>query len=320
MVVTIRLMREEDVHTIREVDAVAFWTWEKQLKGETAQLYRRTPTNVLVSREKDPEGCFVAEEGDHVVGFIFSRTWGSVGWFGTFAVLPEYQGRGIGQQLVTASLEYLRQDPGRVIGLETMAGSPYNLGLYLRQGFQARFPTLLLSKALEQPTADDVDLPRWAQAEAGTRKRWLAELREATWQMLPGLDYSKEITSTARHSLGETLVLTHGVKAVGMSTVWLVSSCEGWGEEWASVQALTLHPDHTGDDTFRALLDATEALARTGGKQKVTMAVNARHTWALERLLKWGYRVERMAVHMVLKRTDDGPCTDGCVDLSRWAG
>jgi len=26
------------------------------------------------------------------IGFIFSRTWGGVGWFGTFAVLPEYQG------------------------------------------------------------------------------------------------------------------------------------------------------------------------------------------------------------------------------------
>ncbi len=50
------------------------------------------------------------------------------------------------------------------------------------------------------------------------------------------------------------------------------------------------------------------------------MAVNARHTWALERLLQSGWRIERMAVHMVLKGTDDGPSTDGYVDLSRWAG
>jgi ribosomal protein S18 acetylase RimI-like enzyme len=318
--VTIRLMREEDADAVREVDAVAFWIWEKQLKGEAAQLYRRTRTNVLVCREKDPEGCFVAEEGDHVVGFIFSRTWGGVGWFGTFAVLPEHQGHGVGQRLMAACLEYLRQDPGRVIGLETMPGSPYSLGLYLRQGFQARFPTLLLSKALEQPTADHADFPRWSQAEAGTRKRWLAELQEATGQVLPGLDYSREITSTARHGLGETLMLTHGVRAVGMSTVWLVSGLEGWGEDRASVQALALHPGHTGDDTFCALLDATEALARTHDKQTVAVAVNARHAWALERLLQWGYRVERMAVRMVLKGTHDGPYTDGCVDLSRWAG
>jgi ribosomal protein S18 acetylase RimI-like enzyme len=97
-------------------------------------------TNVLTLRENDPEGCFVAEEEGRVVGLVFSRTWGGVGWFGTFAVLLKYQGRGIGKRLIAASLDYLRQDPGRVrvIGLETMPESPYSPGLYLRRGLQAR--------------------------------------------------------------------------------------------------------------------------------------------------------------------------------------
>jgi ribosomal protein S18 acetylase RimI-like enzyme len=318
--ITIRQMREEDADAVREVGAVAFWTWERQVRGEAAQLHRRTRTNVLACREKDPEGCFVADDGQRVVGFIFSRTWGGVGWFGTFAVLPACQGRGIGQQLIAASLEYLRQDPCRVIGLETMPGSPYNLGLYLRQGFQARFPTLLLSKNLEQHAADGVDLPRWSTASAGTRERWLADLREATGQIQARLDYAKEITSNARHGLGETLVLTDGSRAIGMSVVELVSGCENWGAERASVKALALHPDHTQDDTLRTILDGTEALARNQGKQTVTMAVNARHAWALHRSLQWGYRVEHMAVHMVLKGTDGGPTTDDWVDFSRWAG
>ena len=318
--ITIRPMREEDADAVREVDAVAFWTWERQVRGEAAQLHRRTRTNVLACREKDPEGCFVADDECRVVGFIFSRTWGGVGWFGTFAVLPKHQGRGIGQQLIAASLEYLRQDPGRVIGLETMPESPHNLGLYLRQGFQARFPTLLLSKNLEQRALDGADLPRWSTASAETRERWLANLREATGRIRAGLDYAKEITSNARHGLGETLVLTHGGRAIGMSVVGLVSGCENWGAERASVKALALHPDYTEDDTLRAILDGTEALARSQGKQTVTMAVNARHAWALQRSLQWGYRVERMAVHMVLKGTDGGPSTDGWVDFSRWAG
>jgi ribosomal protein S18 acetylase RimI-like enzyme len=318
--ITIRPMRDEDADAVREVDAVAFWTWERQVRGEAAQLQRRTRTNVLACREKDPEGCFVADDGQRVVGFIFSRTWGGVGWFGTFAVLPECQGQGIGQQLIAASLEYLRQDPGRVIGLETMPGSPYNLGLYLRQGFQARFPTLLLSKNLEQRTLDGVDLPRWSMASAGTQERWLADLREATGQIQARLDYSKEITSNARHGLGETLVLTDGSRAIGMSVVGLVSGCENRGAERASVKALALHPDHTQDDTLCTILDGTEALARNQGKQTVTVAVNARHAWALHRSLQWGYRVERMAVHMVLKGTDGGPTTDDWVDFARWAG
>jgi GNAT superfamily N-acetyltransferase len=318
--IKIRLMHEEDADAVREVDALAFWTWGRQVYGEAAQMYRRTRTNVLACREKDPEGCFVAEEGERVVGFIFSRTWGSVGWFGTFAVQPEYQGRGIGQRLIAASLEYLRREPGRVLGLETMAESPYNLGLYLRRGFQVRCPTLLLSKTLAQPTTGETDLPHWSSADTATQERWLAGLREATNRIQAGLDYTKEIVSNAHFNLGETLVLTGGSSAVGMSVVRLASNHEGLAAERAGVQALALHPAHTSDDTFRALLDATETLARAHGLPEVATPVNARHIWALERLLQWGYRVERMAVHMILPGTDNGPATDHWVDLTRWAG
>ena len=52
------------------------------MKGESAEMPQRTRTAVRANREKDPGGCFVAEEDRRVVGFIFSRTWGSVGWFG----------------------------------------------------------------------------------------------------------------------------------------------------------------------------------------------------------------------------------------------
>ena len=318
--VTIRLMREEDADAVRRVDAAAFGAWWRQLMGEAAELPQRTRRNVLALLEKDPEGCFVAEDDGRVVGLIFSRTWGGVGWFGTFAVLPECQGRGIGKRLIAASLEYLRWDTDRVIGLETMPESPYNLGLYLRQGFQARFPTFLLSKDLEPSAGGDVGIPCWSRADEGTRERWLAELREATGQIHPRLDYTKEIVSTARHSLGETLVLTEGGKAIGLSIAWLTSSREGWGEGSVSVQVLALHPARTGEGIFRALLDATEALARAHGKRKLTLPVNGSHAWALERLLEWDYRVERAMVRMVLKGTDEGPSVDHCVDLSRWAG
>jgi len=318
--VTIRPMGEEDVDDVRRVDALAFRAWWRRLKGEQAELPRRTRRNVLILREKDPEGCFVAEEDGRLVGFIFSRTWGGVGWFGPFAVLPECQGRGIGRRLMGASLEYLRRDAGRVIGLETMPESPSNLGLYLRWGFQARLPTLLLRKDLEPSGGDEVALPRWSSAEGETQQRWLTDLREATGQIVARPDYTREVLSTARHRLGETLVLTDGPKAIGLSIVWLTGSREGWGEDLAGVRVLALHPAHTGEETFHTLLDATQSLARTHGRRKLTLAVNAGHAWALERLLAWGYRVERATLRMVLKGTDKGPSVDNCVDLSRWAG
>jgi len=316
----IRGMGPQDVDAVREVDAAAFGAWWRKLTGATEELPLRTRTNVLALREKDPEGCFVAEEDGRVVGLIFSRTWGGVGWFGSFAVLPAYQGRGIGKRLIAASLDYLRRDPGRLIGLETMPASAYNLGLYLRQGFQPRWLTFTLVRPLDQSAAGAADLPRWSSVDAGTRERWLDDLREATGQIQPGLDYSKEIVSTDRHGLGETLVLTDGGRAVGMSLAWLVGVREGAVEELARVQVLALHPAHADEARLRTLLDATEALARAHGKQRLAVSVNARHAWALERLLGWGFRVERARVRMTLKGTGAGLSCDDAVELSCWAG
>jgi ribosomal protein S18 acetylase RimI-like enzyme len=125
----IRTMQEDDLEWIIGIEAAAFGAWSRQTHGGEGDIPRRTRTNVRSCLVKDPAGCFVAQGDDHVIGFILSRTWGSVGWFGTFSALPEWQGQGIGKQLVAASLGYLHQQPDRVVGLSTMPESPYNLGL-----------------------------------------------------------------------------------------------------------------------------------------------------------------------------------------------
>jgi len=317
--IDIRQMHEEDADAVRQVDAIAFGVWWKQLRREVTDLPVRTRASVLSCLEKDPGGCFVAEEDGRVVGIIFSRTWGCVGWFGPLAVSPECQGRGIGQQLIAASLDYLRRNGG-IIGLETMPESPYNLGLYLRLGFQARLPTFFLSKQLDRPGSDALQTAVWSSAGDRLQERWLAHLREVTARIYPGLDYSKEIVTTARRGLGETLVLTDGARAVGFSTLWLVAAREGWGDELAGLHVSALDPDHTDEESFYALIQASEALARLHVKVALTIPVNSGHTWAVEHLLRWGYRVDRSMVRMVLKGTGTGPGTDRYVNLSRWAG
>jgi len=313
-------MREEDLEAVRQVEAAAFSAWWKGLRPGDEDLPLRTRTNLLSCRAKDPEGCFVAEAGGRVVGFIFSRTWGGVGWFGTFAVLPGQQGQGIGKRLIAASLGYLQRDPSRVVGLETMPESPNNLGLYLKLGFQTRMLTLALSNRLERPAGDEVLLPRWSQADPGTQERWLAELRRASDQVCPGLDYSKEILVTSHCGQGDTLVLQRGGLAIGMATLWLSGSREGASDETGTLQVGFLQAGHTDTDSFGRLLQGCEALARSHGKERLVVPVNAQHTWALDCLLRRGYRVERCMVRMVLAGTDAGPSDDGRVDLGRWAG
>lgn len=316
---SIRQMRNEDLDPIRLVEVEAFSAWWNKLTEGSAALPQRTHTNILACRHKDPEGCFVAQVENYLVGFIFSRTWGKVGWFGTFAVLPKFQGCGIGKGLIHASLGYLRESGVSVIGLETMPESPFNLGLYLKMGFRPGLLTFQLTKSLGNPHPE-VELPCWSSVNPKRQAHWITGLRMVSEQIPPGFDFTKEIIHTAQYNQGETLVLTDDDRAFGMSTIWLQTQRLGGGDERASVQVLTLHPSHTNVDTFHTLILASEALAQTHGKQMLTIPVNARHAWALQRLLEWGYRVERAMVRMTLESMDEEPPTDDLVNCSRWAG
>jgi len=317
---SIRTMQEDDLERVIDIEADAFGAWYSQTHGGEGGVPRRTRTNVRACLAKDPEGCFVAEADGQAVGFILSRTWGSVGWFGTFSVLPEWQGQGIGKQLIAASLDYLRRQPGRTIGLSTMPESPYNLGLYLKKSFQARHLTLFLRKSLAGPADKAVELPRWSQASPATRERWLADLGEASGRIHPGLDYRKEIVITAQYEQGETVVLTDDGRAIGMAVVWLVPSRQGQEARQGNVVVLALDPVHADAGRFRALLAGTESLVRAHGLEEMVVPVNAQHAWALARLLRWDYRVVRAMVRMVLEGTDNGPTVDQRVNLVRWAG
>ncbi len=314
----IRNMTADDVEAVREVEALAFGpAWARE-HGASPRP-RRTPLNVRVRLEKDPEGCFVAESGDRVVGYIFSRTWGDVGWFGSFGVLPELQTRGIGKALLGPSLEYLRRR-AHIVGLETGMESPYSLGLYLRQGFEARLPTLGMSIDLGPGAGEAPGLPRFSGADAARRSRWVAELAEATGGILPGLDYRKEIESAERNGLGDTLVLERQGRAEGLSIVHLASVYEGSGDEAATIAALALRPAATDEESFRGLISETAAYARANGKARLRLNVCTAHAWAVDRLLAWGFGVERASILMTLRGQTAALGVDQKVDLARWAG
>jgi predicted N-acetyltransferase YhbS len=310
----------QDIEQVRQVEAAGFSAWWKQLKGESTSLPLRKSSNLLSCLEKEPKGSFVAEQDGQVIGFIFSRTWGEVGWFGTFAVLPQFQGSGIGKELIAASLDYLHKARLNVIGLETMPDVPNNLGLYLRQGFEARYPTLLLSKQLSATGSEQHGLRIWSSAGDDTRQHWLKDLQAMTGLLPPGFDYSKEILVTQMYAQGETLLLMDGNRVAGMSIVLLASQREGWDAEVASVYVLALHPAHSDAATFHTIISGSEAFAAQHGKQALTIYANARYSWALKQLLGMRYGVGRAMQRMILEGMSEGSLDQDLINLNRWAG
>src|SRR5688572_7800211 len=119
---TIRTLRPADLDPLRWVIYRAYFQVLLDLYGgEAAQQYEvRSLDFMSLYLRRNAEGCFVAESEDGTLaGGLFCFVWGDVGWFGSLAVAPEFQGQGVGQRLSQAAVDYLQAQGCRRIGLET---------------------------------------------------------------------------------------------------------------------------------------------------------------------------------------------------------
>lgn len=313
-------MTPEDADAVRRVEREAFAAGWSRGHADRVDRPLRSLRSVHARYSKDPQGCFVAEIDRQVVGLVFSRTWGEVGWIGSLAVVPPWQRKGIGRALMELSLEYLRADPRRVLGLETDPADGRTLTIYHRAGFHAVSLSVHLVKNLEGEVAHGAALPRWSAASDAQRSDWLRDLAAITGRLIPGLDYSKEIVACSQFGTGETLVLTDGSRAVGFSAVALESPSEGWGESTAYVNALALDPMIAEEILLYTLLGETEALAAENGKTSVQLVARADQALVLGCLPAWGYAIERIGVRMIRRDCYVPVPSERDVDCSRWAG
>jgi GNAT superfamily N-acetyltransferase len=75
------------------------------------------------------------DERGQVAAFNMVHRSGVEGWMGPLAVRSEFQGAGIGKEVVTRGVEWLKEQGAAVIGLETMPRTMDNIGFYSRLGF-----------------------------------------------------------------------------------------------------------------------------------------------------------------------------------------
>lgn len=81
----------------------------------------------------DPQGCFVAEINDTPVGICTATAYDTAGFFGELIVLPEYRNQGIGSQLLTSAIDYLKTKQVGSIYLDSV---PEAVPMYERAGFR----------------------------------------------------------------------------------------------------------------------------------------------------------------------------------------
>ncbi len=100
------------------------WTWRKKRQIEA-------------DIEACPEGILVAEIDGNVVGYITCRLdyESKIGWIPNLSVLPAYQGRGLGKELMQAVLVNCRKEGMELARIETLEQNEVGSNFYPKAGF-----------------------------------------------------------------------------------------------------------------------------------------------------------------------------------------
>lgn len=295
---SIRLMTLNDLPQVAEVDGLAFNTT------------RRTDRHLQACLDLNSPGCFVASAADNrIVGYVFTRIWGQLGWIGVLGVHPNWQGRGFGKALVNTAIQSLRSSGCQMIGLSTAAENPKNVGLYVSLGFLPNYPTLELIKTTKQPReyilstfSNQID-----------RDRVLKIVRQISQQARVGLDYTSEVDNAYKYQWGETLFF-------GESQPWAFALVrtepkrEDFGQKVLEISVIAL--SHEKREQLPKLFSAIEEFAYKHNFSQIHIAVNNSDPDSLQQVLRSGFRVKAVRIRMTLKQLLE-PATG--VDLSRWA-
>jgi ribosomal protein S18 acetylase RimI-like enzyme len=77
--------------------------------GFGAMATSRPPDFQLFSLKDDPNGLWVAEANDEIVGFALSWVCGKLWFLAELFVAPGHQGSGVGNELLTRTFEHARK-------------------------------------------------------------------------------------------------------------------------------------------------------------------------------------------------------------------
>ena len=273
---------------------------------------RVPPLNPLIWRyaiEDAGDGalCWV-DADDQLVAFNMAHQSGGEGWMGPLAVRPEWQGTGLGKQIVTRGVELLRARHCAVIGLETMPRTMDNIGFYSRLGFvPARMTVTFTLEARHARCA------RLSQLGAGDTDAALASCAHLVHELQPGVDFTRELRLTHDLGVGDTVLLFGHDGVEGFALCHEAPLIDGRARDELRVLKLAVR-----DVSLMApLLTAVGGYARDCGTPRVAVRVQGDYPEAYRHVVSAGGRVRWTDMRMTLAGHAERIAERGVV-LSNW--
>lgn len=256
---------------------------------------RVPPLNPLIWRyaiEGAGDGAvsWVDEHGE-LLAFNVAHHSGTEGWMGPLAVRPDLQGGGLGKEVVTSGIDFLRQRGCTVIGLETMPRTMDNIGFYGRLGFVPSHLTVTFTLEAHRGRCQLLSQLGAADADAAVR-----ECAALVHRLQPGVDFTRELLLTRDLGIGDTVLLTGRDGIIGFALCHAVALIEGRPRDELRVLKLAV------DDVtaFGTLLTSITAYARDAGTTRAALRVQGDYPDAYRDLVARGARVRWTDLRMTL--------------------
>lgn len=319
MSVVIRKMRVEDLSEVKRIDGLAWDDLRARFYPDIIKIAPRTDQNLLSYLRSDPEGAFVAaDDFAGIIGSSFSHLYGRTGWAGPVSVLPSYQGRGAGKELLRMSLRYMEARGCTDIGLETMPESQLNIGMYLRVGLRPAGLVLIMGKRLfdaEPPDEVFGEITVERLSESAAKDAVMVEIRRISNALHPGLDYSPEVTLTEEFSLGDTFLATSRGRVVGFCILHTAPTREE--TPGSAVRVIAVDPAFR-DEVVVPLVAIAELAAIDAHSVEISLPVPSVSRRSLDIAFSRGYSVVQSFERMMWL---GGPgLGDKAFNLCTWTG
>jgi len=250
------------------------------------------------------------EHGD-IAAFNVAHQAGTEGWMGPLAVRPDRQGTGVGKSIVRTAADWLIERGISTLGLETMPRTPENIGFYARLGFMPRFLTITLTN----------EIATRGQPAPVLLSRRSGDANEATMQaarglvsdLMPGVDFSREILLTAELGLGDTS-LVDGDRGLDALALWHSAPL---ADSRSRDEVRVLKLAARDNAAFDAAISAVEAAAAKVGIRRIAVRCQSVYDDAFHRLITRGYRVRWTDLRMTFEGYPEQHAAQGVV-FSNW--
>jgi GNAT superfamily N-acetyltransferase len=312
-----RSVRGPDRPTLRDIDSLnrVFADAFTDRYSRDGLVGVRVPQlNNLVWRyalEDAGDGSMVWRDADgHMVAFNMVHRSGTEGWMGPLAVRPDRQGEGLGSIMVRTGIDWLRSQGATTIGLETMPRTVDNIGFYSRIGLVPSHMTVTLVHDVPRRPSGVAEL---LSASGSAWDQHLEECRQLADQVLPGVDFTRELVLTHDLGIGDTTLVRDGGVLSGYA-LWHSTPLAA-GRPKDELRVLKMVASHPA--AFERLLQGLQLSAASERVTRIAIRCQTEFTRTYLRLIEMGYRVHWTDLRMLLHGYPQRVPGEGVV-MSNW--